>query len=132
MGKTTRRDTGRNTKVQSQHKNQNNVNHIMKRFERGIQPTGQYQNDYLDMSQMPDPIEALNASARLKGYFSHLPAKTRQRFSHDPAELAKFLQDPNNQDEAVKLGLAPPKQEIKAPEAPKPILVQMVKDEPSK
>lgn len=132
MSKTVRRETGRNTIVQQQHRDQHNPNQIMKRFTRGIDPTGKVQTDYLDMSEMPDPIEALNASARLKGYFSHLPAKTRQRFSHDPKELALFLQDPQNQDEAIKLGLAPPKRAIQPVKTPDPILVQMVTPEPVK
>jgi len=132
MGKTVRRDVGTNSKVQQQYKNQNNVNHIMKQHARGINPTGQLQDQYLDLTEMPDPIEALNASARLKGYFSHLPPKTRQRFSHDPKELALFLQDPQNQDEAIKLGLAPPRVPIKAPKEPAPIKVMMVNPEPPK
>jgi len=126
MGKTVRREVGTNTKVQQQFKNQNNVNHIMRNHTRGINPTGQIRDQYLDMTEMPDPIEALNASARLNGYFSHLPAKTRQRFSHDPKELALFLQDPQNHDEAIKLGLAPPKVLVKAHKEPEPIKVVMV------
>lgn len=132
MGKTVRRDTGTHTKVQQQHRNQNNPNHIMKNYGRGILPNGKVQEEYLDLTQMPDPIDALNASARLNGYFSHLPAKTRQRFSHDPKELALFLQNPENQDEAIKLGLAPQKKPIPAPKEPEPIKVMMVNPEPPK
>lgn len=132
MGKTVRRETGSENNVQQQHKNTNNPNHIMKNYARGILPNGQVQDQYLDMTQMPDPIEALNASARLKGYFSHLPAKVRQRFSHDPKELALFLQNPQNQDEAIKLGLAPPKVHVKPPKEPEPIKVMMVTPEAPK
>jgi phage internal scaffolding protein len=46
--------------------------------------------------------------------FDQLPALIRDRFHNDPQEMLAFLNDPNNYDEAIKLGLVnpPPAPEI--------------------
>lgn len=56
--------------------------------------------------------------------FEDLPSSMRKRFANDPAAMLSFLQDPDNRDEAVKLGF------IDAPEPPpsppEPISVRVV------
>ncbi len=46
--------------------------------------------------------------------FMRLPANIRKRFDNDPAQLIEFINDPNNLDEAINIGLA------KEPEKPLP------------
>jgi len=41
----------------------------------------------------------------LQGQFAGLPAKLRKRFSNNPENMLRFLEDPKNAGEAVKLGL---------------------------
>lgn len=59
-------------------------------------------------------VNSLNLVSNIKSQFEFLPAKTRERFKNDPAELLAFLGDEKNNDEAVKLGLR------QAPEAETP------------
>jgi len=37
--------------------------------------------------------------------FRELPAEIRNRFRNDPEELLRFTENPQNRDEAIKLGL---------------------------
>jgi hypothetical protein len=58
---------------------------------------------------------AMNIVAQAQTEFMTLPAKLRARFHNDPAEILEFLQDPENREEAQRLGLVKPDQ-------PKPTL----------
>lgn len=49
--------------------------------------------------------EMLVKVQEVQGQFSALPAKIRKRFSHNPANLLRFIQDKNNLEEAIELGL---------------------------
>jgi len=46
-----------------------------------------------------------NAIIDAKSAFSRLPSRVRGRFRNDPYQLLRFLEDPANKEEAVKLGL---------------------------
>lgn len=48
---------------------------------------------------------ALEQTKAAADAFNLLPATIRKRFGNDPAELMQFLQDKDNHEEAVKLGL---------------------------
>lgn len=66
------------------------------------QARGQY-------AELPDEIDyqaALNTVLVAEQSFATLPAKIRERFNNDPAQLLAFMANPNNQDEAIKLGLS--------------------------
>ena len=66
-----------------------------------------------DFTGIPDYQESLDKMRNALDMFDDLPLHVRQRFSDDPVQLLEFLQDKNNLDEAVKLGLvdAPAKDE---------------------
>jgi len=61
-------------------------------------------------------MQVQNQLLQAQADFMDLPAKIRQRFNNNPAELIAFLQSPSNVDEAVELGLM---EKISKPE-PKP------------
>ena len=48
---------------------------------------------------------AMNLIVDAKHEFMQLPAKIRSRFNNDPAQLIDFLEDPENDQEAIALGL---------------------------
>lgn len=52
-----------------------------------------------DFRAVQDQILSANSA------FMALSAAVRKRFSNDPAEFVEFCQDPDNHDEAVRLGL---------------------------
>jgi len=80
------------------------INRIMKTYLRtGLVPQrsgGRYEdvsaNDYMAMRNFIADKEAL---------FGGLPARVRARFGNDPYQLLRFVQDPHNREEAIKLGL---------------------------
>ena len=51
------------------------------------------------------PHIALNTVAKADQMFSELPTKWKNRFNQDPNEFLKFVHDPGNGDEMIKLGM---------------------------
>lgn len=77
---------------------------------------------YADLSGLPDFQTALNTVVAGEAAFASLPSKLRARFENDPAQFLDFMSNPDNQDEAIKLGLAvdtrppaPPQEPPKTP-----------------
>lgn len=60
---------------------------------------------YGDFTDVVGYQESLNIVMKAQQSFSSLPAQVRSRFSNDPANLLEFVQNPDNYDEAVALGL---------------------------
>lgn len=58
-----------------------------------------------DFTGIPDYQDSLDKMREALSMFGDLPLAVRQRFSDDPVKLLEFLQDKNNLDEAVRLGL---------------------------
>lgn len=50
--------------------------------------------------------EALNIIIAAEDAFAELPSSIRKRFNNNPEEFLEFVQDPDNLEEARKLGLA--------------------------
>lgn len=63
----------------------------------------------------PSFLEMRNAIADIQQDFASLPAKVRGRFQNDPYQLVRWVNDPTNAQEAMKMGLIPG--EAAAPEA---------------
>lgn len=60
---------------------------------------------YGDFSEVPDLATALELVRDARVKFDALPVKLRNRFDNDPGRLWAFVNDPENADEAVRLGL---------------------------
>lgn len=60
---------------------------------------------YGDFTMAVDYQEAFAAVTLAQEHFRQLPSKVRARVGHDPAELMRFLADPENDLEAIDLGL---------------------------
>ena len=88
------------------------INTIVERFGLGADMPEALPPRFGDFSEVTDFHSAMNA-VRIAGEgFMLMPAAIRARFENDPARLIKFLEDPGNFDEAVKLGI------VNAPPAP--------------
>lgn len=70
-----------------------NITHLNERVAR-----------YGDFTQVPDYRTACDVVNRANGLFMELDAKVRERFGNDPGRMVAFLTDPQNYEEAVKLG----------------------------
>jgi len=55
--------------------------------------------------------EMLNFVTDNRSRFMSLPAKLRRRFNHDPYQMLRFLEIPENRLEGVRLGLLTPTEE---------------------
>lgn len=99
------------------------INVIMARYQKtgmmpGIQETP-LQGDFSsgeDFRALQDKLLAAREA------FGEIPAEIRKRFNNDPAQFVDFVQNPENADELVKMGLAnapSPKEEYDAQETRK-------------
>lgn len=100
------------------------INNIMKqyspaaqrRFLESVAATGA-------LNELPDAVEfqdSLNLVIQAEKAFNSLTAKVRNRFDNDPAQFLAFWQDPANQDEAIRMGLATDKRPPPEPKKPAP------------
>jgi len=96
------------SKTQQQFKEECDVNNILRNYvDTGVLThVSDTPPEFGDFSSVPaDYGEALALIQRSEEEFMTLPSEVRERFDNRPANLIKFLQDENNRDEAVKLGL---------------------------
>lgn len=90
-------------------KDECDVNRVMARFEQTgiVEHTNAHQGNYGDFLSAPSSYhEAVQQVADAQQMFMSLPAKVRARFSNDPGYFLEFVEDPDNLDEMVRLGLA--------------------------
>lgn len=58
-----------------------------------------------DFTKAQDFQEMQNQIINARMQFEALDSRIRERFRNDPLELLKFMEDPQNHEEAIKLGL---------------------------
>lgn len=99
-------------------KDEADINVILKRFGvTGMLPQNVRPPTFADFDDVFDFQSAMNAIIEAEKSFMTMPADVRMRFGNNPAEFVKFCSDEANLDEMRKLGLAVPKEDIKAPQA---------------
>lgn len=92
--------------AQQHFKDECDINNILHQFNvTGMLPEAPLSPRYGDFTGIVDYHSALNAVIAAEDGFMALPAQIRSRFENDPELLINFLDDPNNRDEAIKLGL---------------------------
>ena len=105
------------SRTQQQFKDECDVNNILRNYvNTGILThTSAVAPQFGDFSSLPsDYGEALDLIEQSRQQFMSLPSEVRERFDNSPRKLVEFLSDQANIDEAVKLGLAVKKEEVKA------------------
>jgi phage internal scaffolding protein len=100
--------------AQQQFRDECDVNHIMDRYNKtGIvtsMATDPAKAIYGDFSAGIDYQTAHELIFKAEEQFAALPSKIRERFKNDPRLFLEFMNNPENQQEAIKLGLiSPPK-----------------------
>lgn len=117
-------ETGTESKVQQQYRDETNVSTIVNKFlKTGQLPLGTNQQPiYIDHNQYGDFTEMLNQVTEVQQNFAKLPSSIRNRFQNKPAKLLEFLQHEENRKEAEALGL------IKTPELPKKLKEDIIDD----
>lgn len=94
------------TMTEQAHGNACNINTIVNRYKAGQPlPERDGQPNFGDFSQVVDYHEAVTQVDEAETAFMALPASLRKHFNNDPGQLLQFISDPNNRDEAIRLGL---------------------------
>lgn len=100
-------------------KDECDINNILKKYNK----TGQLPDliksnpQFGDFSNSLDYVSSLNLVIHAQAQFDALPSHLRSRFHNDPAQFLAFCDDPKNDPELVRLGLATAKK-IEEPSAP--------------
>jgi phage internal scaffolding protein len=98
--------------TQQHFKDETDINNILRQFNiTGMLPESTLSPRYGDFTGISDYQSALNAVIAAESEFDGLPAQIRARFNNNPEELINFLENDQNYDEAVKLGLVDQKTE---------------------
>lgn len=111
---------------------ESDINHIIDQYRtNGILPDTREEGVYADFT---DPLltnfqEAQNIVVGAREAFERLPAKLRERFHNDAASLIDFVQNPDNQEEAIRLGILRAPEPVATPPAvaPAPVPTEPVK-----
>lgn len=118
--------TGQESLTKQSFKDECDINNIVASFSRTGQITHLNERAAQGMfTDLPDSFEyqdALNAVIAGEQAFAALPSALRERFHNDPAEFLDFMSNPDNQEEAIKLGVATrrPEPAPEQPQAPTP------------
>ena len=95
--------------TQQQFKEESDINTIVDRFMKsGVFPTPTNMPQYVDYEGVFDFQSAMNAVRAADENFMRMDAKIRARFNNSPQEFLEFFANPENTDEAIRLGLAIP------------------------
>lgn len=110
--------TNTRSRTKSEFKNEVNINTIVRRAQvSGVMPSGNRQPLYGDFSNSEDYTQAQIRIAQANEEFLRLPSDIREKFANNVSNLLEFIQDPENHEQAVELGLIPAP-EVKVEEAP--------------
>jgi len=95
--------------TQQQFKEESDINTIVDRFMKsGVLPTPVNMPQYMDYEGVFDFQSAMNVVRQADENFMRMDAKIRARFNNSPQEFLQFFAEPENFDEAIRLGLAIP------------------------
>ncbi len=111
--------------AQQHMKDECDINVIVERFGvTGQVPVSPIEPLYGDFSGVSDYHTALNKIRAADEAFMALPAKVRAKFENDPNALLQFLENEDNRNEAIEIGLIDGKPVVEpivsAAETPKP------------
>jgi len=83
------------------------INYIMAKYQKTglIEHVNRYQGNYGDFLTVDDYQSSMIKVMQANEAFESLPSSLRKRFSNDPAEFLSFVQNPDNRDEMIELGL---------------------------
>jgi len=106
-------NTSGESRTHQAHKNECDINRIMAKWQKTgvIEHAKTYQGQYADFTEITgDYQEHMNAVIEANEMFMTLPSTVRKKFDNDPGQFLSFVEDPDNLDEMVSLGLAQPRQ----------------------
>lgn len=106
--------------TEQSHKKRVNINTIIAKYRKTGFLEGRVENpSYGDFTGTVDFHEANNRILSARKEFQKIPSDIRKRFHNDVGELLEFLNNPENRQEAIEIGLLnkePAQPEIVQPE----------------
>lgn len=95
------------TMAQQHFKDECDVNNILRKYEATglVTHLANGTPSYGDFSSVLDFQQAQNLLIEAQDAFDALPASLRKRFDNDPAVMLEFIENPDNREEAERLGL---------------------------
>lgn len=101
------------SKTLQQFKDEADINVLLARFAAtgsyydpaSVSATATRMPQYGDYSDLPSYQEAQQIVLESEALFDALPSALRDRFGNDPANLLDFINNPDNVDEAIQLGI---------------------------
>lgn len=86
------------------------INQVMARFEKTgvLTHVNEKKPGYGDFTGYTDYHQSMNAVIEAQDAFMTIPSKIRAKFNNDPGEFLEFAENPENQEEMVKMGLLDP------------------------
>ena len=95
--------------TEQNHKDETDINNIVRKYNKTglIDHLNQFEKQYGDMTGF-DYQDAMNTVAAANTMFEGLPSAIRNQFDNDPAKFINFVDDENNQEKLVEMGLAKP------------------------
>ena len=86
------------------------INQIMAKYQKTgmITHIKKHGGSYGEMPLADDFHEAMNLVAGANSMFAELPSTVRDRFHNDPSQFLEYVNDPDNRDGMVEMGLLPP------------------------
>jgi phage internal scaffolding protein len=92
--------------AQQHMKDECDINVLVERFGvTGSMPVKAIEPSYGDFSGVSDYHTAMNQIKAADEAFMALPAKLRAKFDHDPNALLNYLNNEENREEAIQIGL---------------------------
>lgn len=93
--------------AQQHFKDECDVNNILRKYESTglVTHVANGTPSYGDFSSVLEFQQAQNILIEAQDAFEALPASLRKRFDNDPSVMLEFIENPDNREEAEKLGL---------------------------
>lgn len=97
--------------AQQHFRDETDINVMVQRFQRtGVPESPPSFPGVQDFTDVHDFRSAMQAVIDADRAFASLPSSVRERFMNDPARLLDFISDDSNIEEAVRLGIAVPRE----------------------
>jgi len=110
------------TLTQQSSKDECDIHIIMRKAEKHgvITHLNKYQGEYSNMISAPNYHEAMVMIANANSMFETVPSSIRAKFGNDPARFLDFMQNADNRDRIIKMGLDASHLPVKAVTTPSP------------
>jgi len=112
-------EAGMPSRTKQEFRDECDVNRIVASFKRGAPlPVQIHEGQFVDVSELGDYKTALETIMEAERVFNTLPMVVKDRVDNSPAGFLDFVNDPENADELVDLGLVPAPERPPEPEVP--------------